>query len=173
MKSFIPIITFVIVLLCSCTKDEADLRTSSFETPVVKGFIMRDQNGWTMGYIGKPNVKTGEPPYEVSPGFSLFVYPNPAANSCHVWLNSPNENETKKVWLTRATAGDELYNSTGIANMNALIIGGCPLFQVEVTGNDVAIDLSLLDDGFYRVYVKMGGCLFYDNLVIYKNTETK
>ncbi len=173
MKSLFSFIAVAIIGLCSCTKDEADLRTSSFETPVVKGFIMRDPNGWIIGNIGNPNVKIGDPPNGTNSSFSVEVYPNPAVNLCHVHIISPNEDEIKQVWLTRATASDQLYNSAGILNMNALKIGGYPLFQALVSDDDVGLDLSKLEDGFYRVYVKMGGLLFYDNLVIYKNLETK
>jgi len=173
MKSFFSCIAIAIIVLCSCTKDEVDLRTSSFETPVVKGFIMRDPNGWIIGNIGNPNVKIGDPPNGSSSSFSVVVYPNPAVNWCHVHIISPNEDEIKQVWLTRATASEQLYNSVGILNMNAIKIGGYPLFQSEVSGHDVGLDISKLEDGFYRVYVKMDGLLFYDNLVIYKNLETK
>ena len=172
MKSRITIFIILLLTISACTKDEPYFRLSSFEAPIVTGYYMRDLIGRPIGTIGVPNIKLGNK--SNSPGSEYFMeaYPNPCINFCSIAINTPDGGETKKIWLTRANASDEFANSSQFLNMNNINIGGSPIYQLEFTGNHLALDLSKFDDGYYRIYLKINEITLYDNLVIYKNLKT-
>lgn len=48
-----------ILITLSCSKAETDIRLAEFDTPVLTGFELRDEQGSPMGVIGTPNIKLG------------------------------------------------------------------------------------------------------------------
>jgi hypothetical protein len=173
MKSLFSILIILLIVSTACSKDEEDTRLSSFQTPVVTGFYVRDGNGWVIQTIGVPNVKLGNTSNDITSAYLVLLYPNPANERCSISIHSPSGDEIKKVWLTRANPGEQLYNSFRMLNMSIMSLGGYPLFQEETTGTNLSLDLSKLESGYYRLYVKINEILLYDNLVIDKNSELR
>ena len=52
-------ISAIISLTLGCSKEEADIRLSEFEIPVITGYELRDEQGVTKGTYGIPNIKLG------------------------------------------------------------------------------------------------------------------
>jgi len=55
--------------------------------------------------------------------------------------------------------------------MTNIKVGGAPLIQIEFKSDNLAVDLTSLDQGYYRIYLKVDKYIFYDNLVIDKHCK--
>ncbi len=166
---FVGVVALVFFL--SCTKEQADYRLPGFDTPVITGYHMRDPNGWEMGIIGTANVKLSDSDSPLTSRYSILIYPNPCITTFNMHIVAPENNQIKKLWITRANISGNLSNSSVYLNMNAINIGGFPVFQTDFTSEQISIDVSKFEDGFYRVYLKTGGFILYDNLVINQSIQ--
>lgn len=157
-----------IVLLQSCAKEEAELRLPGFEVPVVHGFYVRNEAGIEMGWLGyaKPNVNTG-----INDGvggiYNCVFFPNPSSNFATLYVQTPADQELKKIWITRAIFHDPLFPLDLATYGGVLMVaGGVPLLQGETYENNLFLDMTGFPDGYYRIYIKVGEHLFYDNVVV-------
>lgn len=159
-----------LLLVLGCTKEEADLRVPEFEIPVIHGYYVRDGTGSFMGSYGygKPNVRLGDVPDYWQSNYFFVIYPNPPVlNTLYVLTKSPSHNNVKKLWITHAVLRPPF--DPGVVpqdGRNNFVAGGAPLFEVEFTQEEIRLDLTELDDGYYRVYVKINNQVLYDNLVV-------
>ena len=55
--------------------------------------------------------------------------------------------------------------------MTNIKVGGAPFIQIEFKSDNLAVDLTSLDQGYYRIYLKVDKYIFYDNLVIDKHCK--
>jgi hypothetical protein len=165
----------IVVVYISCTKKNPDeFRDSSLEAPIVDSFIARDESGVTMGIFGNsvPNVRFFNGIDFRSSEYSFLAFPNPIyTNStyrlsvCNVYMFSP-EGTNKKIWIVRANApaGNQYHDAS------LLVAGGMPVFKHETFSNFLSIDFNKIraniSPDFYRIYVRMGNELLYDNLLI-------
>ena len=168
----IPILVFIstICLLYSCTKETADLRSSDFEIPIVEGYYVRDPMANIIGMAGNPNVRLVYNPNPAlsTRAYSLIVYPNPCKEICAIAVVTQTGNEPKKIWITKAAVSEQFAKSSIDLNMVNMYVGGSPVKQFETDSDNIHIDTSTFDEGYYRVYIKVGDVLLYDNLVVYK-----
>jgi len=160
----------LLLITLSCSKEDSGMRLSEFETPVVTGFELRDIQGIVRGYIGTPNVKLGNESNHFDSEYYFVTYPNPCRESCVVYGQTPDSNETKYVWIVQAQYIDNSTNSTtNIVNAVLLGSGGAPLIQSEFSSNNILLDLSGLSPGYYRIYLKVADVILYDNLIVTNN----
>jgi hypothetical protein len=176
---FLSLIVFMISIM-SCTKDESDIRLPEFDVPVITGFYLRDQTGMGTGVIGDPNVRTcGTAAGSNSDGtdntgsitgstICFTAFPNPFSGLLMLYFETPLPETEKLIWITRAVFGNQASASANSFNMALINVGGAPLFQLKTTGDEICLDLSSFDRGYYRIYIKIGDSLLYDNLVIQK-----
>jgi hypothetical protein len=166
----------IVVVYISCTKKTPDeFRDSSLDAPIIDSYIARDEYGMTMGIFGNstPNVRFFNGTDFISSQYSFIAAPNPIhSNSNHSWLSVCNvymfspEGTNKKIWIVRANApAGNQYHDAGL-----LVAGGMPVFKHETFSNFLSIGFNKIraniSPGFYRIYVRMGNELLYDNLLI-------
>lgn len=169
MNKFILI--FISISILSCSKDDSNIRVSNLETPILTGFLLRNITGDVIGKIGFPNIKLGNESNDNNSEYFFSTYPNPIKDKASIYIKSPNTNTTKKVWIVHAEYNNNISNAeTSIGNATLLSAGGSPIFYGEISSNDIHLDLSNLNEGYYRVYVNIDGLTLYDNLII-TNTE--
>lgn len=159
----------IMLIALSCTKEEPDIRLAEFDTPVLTGFELRDVQGTPMGVIGTPNIKLGNASNDYSSEYFFSTYPNPCRNICATYIKTPNSSETKQIWIVQAQYNDNSTSATNLGNTNLIGVGGTPLIQSEITSNNASFDLSSLDEGYYRIYLKVENQILYDNLIITNN----
>jgi|GEM_PF-1331177 len=158
-----------ILTVVSCTKKDADIRSSGFETPIMKGYYVRDTDGSTMAVIGSPDVKLGSESNDYSSEYFFSFFPNPCTSFCAVFIKAPTGHLPGKLWITRADFYEQTSGlATNSVNMSSLVVGGSPLVQTEFTSDYLIVDISTLEEGYYRIYLKVDEYLLYDNLVVYK-----
>jgi hypothetical protein len=158
-----------LIFITGCTKEEADFRDGGFEIPVIHGYHARDETGNSQGRYGYgiPNVKLGDDANFWDSRFFLTIFPNPIHNFLTVMMKTPDVNDVKKLWISRAIMRPPFeYGTILTDDKNNFIAGGSPLLQVEFTGDSAFLDLTALPNGYYRVYVEVNGEVFYDNLVV-------
>ncbi len=174
MKRFI-----VYILLASlsfaqgCKKDETE--QDEIDLPIVNGYFARNEAGESMGIIGNsnPNVKLGTQNTYLDSDYYITFFPNPAINYASLFLKSPDPDETKKVWIVPAIYQPD-YEPTHdeTDELDIVNINDISIFHTETTGNTLMLDLNTFPSNYYRLYVEVGGYLFYDNIVIDKDYQS-
>jgi len=179
----------ILLILTSCSNDQADIRGTEMDAPVLTGFNFRDDDGNPLNTLGIPNVRTVLNTNDIKTSCKIVVYPNPARDNVSVALYFPNKNATAYIWLVKGTVTDELLNYSVDGNMLNLVVQGNPVVQYsfEITevnsnsgeggikppggserSNSVALNLSTVPEGYYRIYVRIGDALLYDNIIVNK-----
>ncbi|MCK9447404.1 MAG: hypothetical protein M0Q41_00350 [Bacteroidales bacterium] len=163
----IPILIFLFAIaISSCTKEDTELRLPDFTTPSIKGYYQRDFHGLSMGIVGNPNVRLGNGTDYTNSTYYFVTYPNPSSdNVLFIYVKAPTDHEKKLVWITPAYWDNQGSNYI-INKDNYIIIGGHPYIQAEFTSDHLMIDVSLVPQGYYRIYLKVNDHLLYDNIVI-------
>ena len=157
------IFTISLLITLSCEKDAGDFRLSCFEIPKIEGYILRSLDGTYLGEVGTPNRKN----IDYSTGYSFVFASNPAFERFYLSIGSPGGMSTKKMWITMAQFGDQLPDYSVDNGMTNMIAGGKPLIQKEFNEDHLDVDVSSLQEGYYRIYLQIHNVLLYDNLVIY------
>lgn len=156
----------ITTILFSCSKNSAGFRLSNFETPIITGYEERDSNGSLIWQWGIPNIKTSISLSPEEKQYIFAIFPNPCKNTCQIYVKSLSLNSIKKLWIVKAIADSESFTSPIALGMNNFEIGGSPVFQLEFTQEHLSVDINNLDEGFYRIYVKVDNHILYDNIVI-------
>lgn len=162
-------ISAIISLTLGCSKEEADIRLSEFEKPVITGYELRDEQGTTKGTYGIPNIKLGNGSNSYNSEYFFRPYPNPCQYECKVYIKAPSANGIKYIWIVQAQYQNNNSNTPTNLGSNAIYVEGSPLVEKEFSSNNIAFDLSSLSEGYYRMYLKIDDLILYDNLVITNN----
>jgi len=171
-KNYLASLLCVLLFISGCSKEESDLRVAEFEIPIIHGYHVRTGEGLMAGSYGYgvPNVRLGDSQDYFQSNYFFLCYPNPPiANMFNVFTKSPFNNELKKLWITHAIlrppfdAGIVLHD-----DWNNFVAGGAPVLEVEFTQKEIRLDVTHLNNGYYRVYLKIDNHVFYDNLVVNK-----
>ena len=163
----IRIVVLVLFLsMQSCTKQHADFRMAQFETPIITGFKFLDNAGHSLGTYGIPNVKTSNNlAREREIGF--YAYPNPSIGTFRLNIITQNYSSPYYIWLVQAKYEDNIsYTPPYIANALYLKAGAAPVLQLETREINPELDVRNIEQGYYRVYVKIQDEIYYDNIVI-------
>jgi len=163
------IIMIVSMIINSCTKENEDMRLSDFSIPTINGYYGRDGQGSPLGRMGIPNTKSYDGIDYYSSTYRFSFIPNPVRTLCTVFVEAPVSKEIKKLWITSAIWNNQVTDEwTDLNTTHNIVVGGFPVYQTEFTSDHLMLDLSILPEGYYRIYLKVNDCLLYDNLVIYK-----
>ena len=163
---------FLLLLFYNCNKigSTVDERLNNFDHPIITGFEFKNEEGMSIGSYGEPvNNKLEDKETINESEYYLNAFPNPAADFYMVYTKTPDARIFKKIWIVKASYNGELPNIEIYNNAIYLVAGQYHLIEVSSQGNLINIDLSSLDDGFYRIYVEMDGNVLYDNFIVYKN----
>lgn len=153
MKTYFYIL--LIIILAGCTKENADFHAGALSVPEITGYISRDISGYRIRAIGIPNIKLGSESNNLeSSNYFLACYPNPCDSRLNLYIKTPTSN-TKKVWITHANYSGETHDTGFDLGANNLYVGGSPIFQTEFTQNQLVINLTEFQEGYYRIYLKI------------------
>jgi hypothetical protein len=153
-------IIFALLIITSCSNDDEN-NNSTTETNIelVTGINIRDSGSSASIQLGNPNVLTNN---------QFIAYPNPPAGALSL---SASEN-ISDVWITPANA-EKLYQQTdfnSILNSNlyaeSLIESNAEMEFINLNSTNLVLNLENLTSGYYRVFVKINGTLYWDNIYI-------
>jgi hypothetical protein len=159
-----------LIFLGGCSEDEM-IPDTGLEVPVIHGYYARSEAGYSMGIYGysTPNVKLGNQSNDfMQSEYAFITFPNPAHNIYQVMINTPGQEEIKKIWLVQAVMRDPFQIPAVASDGNSNMIVNSPLVQITTRQNHALLDVTNLPEGYYRIYVKVNNHLLYDNLVIFR-----
>jgi hypothetical protein len=149
------------ILALSCNKDETN-ETDKTAINLVTGVNFRVTSDDSGLQLGNPNVLVNS---------KFKIYPNPANELVYI---SAQENVTD-VWFVTANP-EKIYqdaNFSSILNTNLYseqsIISHSNFTLSGQSSNSFSINIGTLAKGYYRVFVKIGGKIYWDNLYKYDN----
>lgn len=170
IKSIGLLVLFISFYLISCTSDDDNTFSVGFDAPVVHGILSTDIVGLFQGYIGNPNIRIYDsrlkPGKDQLIGANLSLYPNPALNS--VSIRMLGDFGIKREIYILAARNTLSHTHKHLAFLNAVFYynDGKPVFSYTTDEEVIEVDVSNFHEGFYRVYVKIGNILLYDNLLV-------
>lgn len=153
-------IIFALLLFISCSNDD-DNNNSTSETAVelVTGINIRNSEFSQPTQLGNPNVFTNN---------QFIAYPNPPAGA----LSLQAIENISDVWITSANA-EKIYQQTdynSILNSDlytqSLIESNAEMDFPNLNSTNLVLNLESLTSGYYRVFVKINGNLYWDNIYI-------
>jgi len=162
-------IIFVLLLLTSCSNDDEDNKVTK-ETDVLlatdiqlaTGINIRNSEFSEVTQLGNPNVFINS---------KFIAFPNPPAG---VLSLSSSEN-ISSVWVIKVNAV-KIYQQTDFSSiLNSDLYDESeikldPVIEsVDLNSNNVTLNLENLKTGYYRVFVKINGSLYWDNIYIPEN----
>lgn len=184
--AFILLLSF---LLINCSSDDTPETGPSAKTDIklVTGILLRSDFTEQPIVVGNPNdksinnnapksaqaaiLKEFEPLTTANLAAGLIAYPNPAINS--ISLNTNNVSEIDAIWFLKgevSTKKQDVDFQTTLKNVfyeETLIDQSSILKKTDLSGNTTfTIDLSTLDNGFYRVFVKSAVGIEWQNIYV-------
>jgi hypothetical protein len=143
----------------SCAHDDAN-PTNETDSNLVTGIIFRQNFDDTPFQLGNPNILVNN---------KFVIYPNPAHETAFV---TAQENITD-VWIVSANP-EKIYQDVDFSSIlttnlysEQSISGDSDFSLTGQSSNDIALNLGNLEKGYYRVFVKIGGEIYWDNLYKY------
>ncbi|MBU2951468.1 hypothetical protein KO493_12250 [Tamlana agarivorans] len=157
-------IIFVLLLLVSCSSDsENNNSTSKGEVELVTGINIRSSEYSEVTRLGNPNVFTKN---------QFVVFPNPLArpylsvkssvNISDAWVISANAEKTQQQADFSSILNSDYYNESEI-ELNA------KMEFIDVNSTNLILNLENLSSGYYKVFVKINGNLYWDNIFLQGN----
>lgn len=150
------------ILAISCNNDETDIQTDKNSINLVTGINCRQTSDDLGLKLGNPNILVNN---------KFLLYPNPANESVQVLAQ---ENVTD-IWFVSANP-EKIHqdiNFTNIFNTNLYteqsIISNSNFSFSGQTSNSFKMNIGTLPKGYYKVFVKIGGKIYWDNLYKYEN----
>lgn len=149
------------ILAISCSSDDTN-NPDNTALNLVTGINYRQSPEDVPLQLGNPNVLVNN---------KFVIYPNPANEIVNV---SAQENITD-VWVVRGNAqkiyqdvnfssilNTSLYTQQSIATQSDFSLNG-------QASDGIGMNIGTLEKGYYRVFVKIGGQIYWDNLYKYEN----
>jgi hypothetical protein len=150
------------ILAISCNKDETNVQTDKNSINLVTGINCRNTSEDTGLKLGNPNVLINN---------KFLLYPNPANESVYILAQ---ENVTD-VWFVSANP-EKIHQDVDFSNIlstnlytEQLIISNSNFSLSGQTSNSFKMNIGTLAKGYYKVFVKIGGKIYWDNLYKYEN----
>ena len=157
MKKLLFLVFFVLAIACNSDENNQPAKTAQ---NLVTGINMRQNFDDTMYTLGNPNVLTGG---------KFVIYPNPANDVVIVMA----EENISDVWIVPANA-DKIYQDedfTSILNSGLYtaqsIVSNAQYSLNGQSAMNTDLDISNLEEGYYRIFVKIDGEIYWDNLYKY------
>jgi hypothetical protein len=149
--------TCLVLLAFGCSNDKATPDQTAID--LVTGITFRQAPDDSPQVFGNPNVRVSN---------QFVLYPNPVHQT--ILLESPSL--ITSVWVVPAHA-QKIYQTANFATiLNAstysetAISSHATLSLSGQSNNTVTMTIATLPEGYYRVFVKIGGTLYWDNLYV-------
>ncbi|GGZ76179.1 hypothetical protein [Algibacter mikhailovii] len=157
------IITLISIVSCSSDNESSNSKIrTDFDIDIVSGINIRNSDLATPTQLGNPNIFTDE---------RFIVYPNPTLGMLALKSNFDisdiyiiSAQATKSYQQTDFTSilTSESYNESVIASNAEIKI-------TDLTATNLNINLNELSHGYYKVFVKINGKLYWDNIYFQDN----
>ncbi len=156
-------IILALLLFISCNNDD-EKNNSANETDIdlVTGINIRSSEFSGIIQLGNPNVLTKN---------QFIAYPNPP-NGALSLVSSENISD---VWVTPANA-DKVYQQTDFNSIlnsdlysETQIESDAELEFPNLNSTNVILNLENLKSGYYKVFVKINGTLYWENIFVPNN----
>jgi len=167
-STFLTIISLIILNACSKQTADPDYITTGLQAPVITGYVVRDEQGFIVRYVGEPNIEN-QILNESSNGIiaGIVAYPNPAAYvmAFHITNYLP---ASFKFYLVRGTVEGGFETAGNFLGSASIVAGVRHLVEIDsiTADNNIQIDVGKLPDGYYRAYLEGDNVLLWDNIVI-------
>ncbi|MCX6249424.1 MAG: hypothetical protein NTX61_01610 [Bacteroidetes bacterium] len=164
---------FFLPLIVACTKSTSDYRASGSGTVVIKGFEYRNDYGIKLADIGIPDINLNYPSGELAASYlAILPYPNPANDlmSISIMTKPPFINAMARVWIVPATFNGTGSEETSFLGNILISPAGKPLMDTTfiLSSNLKRIRIKSQSEGYFRLYLKSGGFLLWDNIIFLK-----
>ncbi|REG98873.1 hypothetical protein [Flavobacterium aquicola] len=150
------------ILAISCNKDEVDVQTDKSSINLVTGVNFRQDTNDKGLKLGNPNVLVNN---------KFLLYPNPANESVYILA----EENVTDVWFVSANA-EKIHQDVNFSNVLNTNLYSEPSInsnsKFSLSGqssNSFKMSIGTLAKGYYKVFVKIGGKIYWDNLYKYEN----
>lgn len=146
----------IAIFALSCSKDETNHITDQADINLVTGINFREVIEDLPLKLGNPNVLVDN---------KFLIYPNPAKQALHF---SAQENVTN-IWFVAANPEKihQEVNFSNILNTNLYseesIISKSNFSINGQASNNISVNIGTLEKGYYKVFVKIGGTIYWDN----------
>jgi hypothetical protein len=164
MKKMVFVFALFMVFSVSCEKEETVFPVS-FYAPTIHGYMVTGDFGMPEDWVGIFDIKIGDPRLEAlnlpyNNTIMLITWPNPCTHQ--IYLDIGGEGIMKRIWIVPAKPSEWLASY-----MDAVFkpVQGQPVFTLESDAKSMSIDLSNFDYQFFRIYVKIGDVLLWNNIV--------
>lgn len=152
---------FLLIISVTCSEEPTLPRLGDLKVPICTGFLFRGISNEILGHLGSPNIKMSDATV------TYQSYPNPVRNVLTV--SGPGDG-LKYVWLTQAETEIKSTEYPATLANTTIKAGGLPVVYVELNSlsGDVTlpINISNLQPGVYRLYIKSNDKLFWNNILI-------
>lgn len=156
MKKALLIFSCLLALSCNDDDNTADT-TGKNSMNLVTGINFRESFENIVLHLGNPNILVNN---------KFILYPNPAIETIFI---KAEENITD-IWIVPANAKKiyqevdfttalhtNLYSEQSIAENSKLSFN-------EQSSTEIGVNIGTLKSGYYRVFIKIGGKIYWDNL---------
>ena len=148
----------------SCSKDNGG-QTDKTNMNLVTGLKCRQSPDDLDLQLGNPNVLVNN---------QFTVYPNPVNetlfiaaqdNITDVWVVPAHPEKIYQTINFGSVLNSGLYTETNIIAQSGFSLNG-------QSSNFASLNVGALSKGYYKVFVKIGGVLYWDNIYKYNNQES-
>ncbi|MFC0076648.1 hypothetical protein ACFFLS_06340 [Flavobacterium procerum] len=148
------------LLAISCSNDDDSPKTDKTSISLVTGVTFRDTADDTGLQLGNPNSLANQ---------RFVLYPNPAneftyilaeQNVTDVWFVSAKAEKIYQDFNFSTVLNSNLYSEQTIILRSALSLSG-------LSTSNPRLNTSTLAEGYYKVFIKSGGVIYWDNLYKY------
>ena len=153
------IIIFFILLGCSNDDDSSSISSDVNSITLVTGINIRMSDVSESIKLGNPNVFIGS---------QFLAFPNPPSDN----ITIQSFNTISDIWMIAAHA-EKKYQETDFDEFldsdlytEETVDSKAELKFNEINSSNLTINIEDLNPGYYRVFVKINGSLYWDNLYI-------
>ncbi len=153
---------FISILALGCNNDKTNPLTAKTAISLVTGINFRQNFDDLSLQLGNPNVLVNN---------KFLIYPNPANetftivsqdNVTDVWIVPANPEKIYQDVNFSTLLNTNLYSEQSINSNSNFSLSG-------QSSNNMSVNIATLAKGYYRVFVKIGGKIYWDNLYKYEN----
>jgi|LauGreSBDMM110SN_4_FD.fasta_scaffold35502_2 YbbR domain-containing protein len=153
-------IFFALLIFISCSNNNEN-RNSSTETSIelVTGINIRSSEYSEPIQLGNPNILNNN---------KFIAYPNPPSGA----LSLLAYENISDVWITPANA-EKIYQQTNFKSIlnselydQGLIESNAEIEFLNFSSKNLVLNLENLTSGYHRVFVKIDGTIYWDNIYI-------
>lgn len=152
------------VLSLSCSSDDNN-NPENTNMNLVTGINLRQTAEDIPFEFGNPNILVNN---------KFVAYPNPVNNV----VNIASQENITDIWLVRGNA-KKIYQTVNFGSIlnnslypEASIITSSQLSLNGQSSEAIGLNIGALEKGYYKVFVKIGGQIYWDNLYKYDEGES-